>query len=289
MHQKKGIDLILKALTRLPGVYLWVAGDGPKMNEYKKLSEKLGISNRVRFLGWRTDRQSLLEKCDICVLPSRYEPFGTVMVEAWAAKRLLVTSHASGARQYVKNKFNGIVFEIDNINELVDAINLGLMDDNLKEYIIQNAYSEYLQKFTKEVSVKNLVSTYRKIAKAPVETTRLVNSKELNKSLIYKIQKDILELSRIIDKSRALDAAIVFLSYLNYSMECGEVDRDYAADAAILQISGAVNTISTRWPNRMVLIIDQEGLDFALSKYNLHEKVTELDTISKHLRTLKSF
>ena len=39
---------------------------------------------RVRFLGWRNDRKALLEASDVCVLPSRYEPFGTVIIEAWA-------------------------------------------------------------------------------------------------------------------------------------------------------------------------------------------------------------
>ena len=101
LHEKKGIDTILRAVASLPGFYLWLAGEGPERQRYEALTESLGLGERARFLGWRTDRKSLLAACDVCALPSRYEPFGTVMAEAWSVRKPLVATRAAGALQYV--------------------------------------------------------------------------------------------------------------------------------------------------------------------------------------------
>ena len=118
MHRVKGIDTMLRALVEVPGAVLWLAGEGPARAEYARLAAQLGVAGRVRFLGWRDDRKALLEACDICVLPSRYEPFGTVIVEAWATGRPLVATMADGARQYVRDGENGLLCPIDDPSAL---------------------------------------------------------------------------------------------------------------------------------------------------------------------------
>src|SRR5262249_59953116 len=85
LHEKKGLDVLLDALVELPQCMAWIAGDGPLEADLKARAARLGVKDRVRFLGWRMDRGALLAAADICVLPSRWEPFGTVMLEAWAA------------------------------------------------------------------------------------------------------------------------------------------------------------------------------------------------------------
>ncbi|MEQ9350512.1 MAG: glycosyltransferase, partial [Alphaproteobacteria bacterium] len=84
LHQKKGLDVLLHAMVDLPQAFLWLAGEGPLRSELETLCQRLGLRNRVRFLGWRTDRGALLKAADVCAFPSRYEPLGTVTVEAWA-------------------------------------------------------------------------------------------------------------------------------------------------------------------------------------------------------------
>ena len=82
LHEKKGIDTLLEALVGLPGVHAWIAGAGPIEEELKALSRKLGVTDRAPFLGWRTDRANLLAACNLVAIPSRYEPFGNVVIEA---------------------------------------------------------------------------------------------------------------------------------------------------------------------------------------------------------------
>ena len=160
MHQKKGIDTVLQALAQLPGAYLWLAGDGPEMATYQALCTQLGLDDRVRFLGWRTDRKALLAACDFCVLPSRYEPFGTVIAEAWFMNRPLVASTADGPRQYVTDNHNGFVFEIDRVDQLAERMRTAAGRTDQVAAIVAQGHADFESKFSEAVSVQQLLDAY---------------------------------------------------------------------------------------------------------------------------------
>jgi glycosyltransferase involved in cell wall biosynthesis len=84
LHEAKAHDVSLRALALLPDAYLWIAGSGPEEDKLKALAEDLGVSPRVRFLGWRNDASALYRSADVCVFPSRFEPLGNVVIQAWA-------------------------------------------------------------------------------------------------------------------------------------------------------------------------------------------------------------
>ncbi len=96
LHKAKAVDTLLQALAQAPGVWLWIAGEGPDRDALTALCGELGLNDRVRFLGWRDDRAALFQAADICVFPSRYEPFGTVFVQAWAQR---TGSHRHGRQR----------------------------------------------------------------------------------------------------------------------------------------------------------------------------------------------
>ncbi|HLY58510.1 MAG TPA: glycosyltransferase, partial [Stellaceae bacterium] len=82
LHLNKGFDVLLRALAKLPGVWLWLAGEGPEAASLTRLAAVLGVANRVRFLGWRDDSAALMATADLVVCPSRHEPLGNVVIEA---------------------------------------------------------------------------------------------------------------------------------------------------------------------------------------------------------------
>jgi glycosyltransferase involved in cell wall biosynthesis len=158
----KGIDTMLHALARVPDAYLWLAGEGPARADYQALTTRLGLDARVRFLGWRNDRKALLQACDVCVLPSRHEPFGTVIIEAWAMTRPLVATAAAGARQYVSDGVTGLLCPIDDAAALADCLKRVLADATLRRAIAEAGHAAYLKDFTRDIVIDRLIETYQR-------------------------------------------------------------------------------------------------------------------------------
>ncbi len=163
LHSSKAFDTLIRAVSALPDVYLWIAGEGPNRSELECLINELGVSERINLLGWRSDRAALFAAADICVFPSRYEPFGTVFVQAWAHKTPLVTTDSAGPKQFVRHESDGLITPIDDIEEMSTAISRIIKDNKLKENIVKNGYQCYLQEFTKEVAVRSYLDYFEEI------------------------------------------------------------------------------------------------------------------------------
>jgi glycosyltransferase involved in cell wall biosynthesis len=164
LHWKKGLDVLLKSLVDLPQCYAWIAGDGPLKDELHKLANDLGVMDRVRFLGWRTDRERLLAACDIVAFPSRYEPFGTVIVDAWAMKKPLIAADAQGPAAYVVNEENGMLIPKDDVAAFTDAVRKLLADKTLRDKIIAGGWASYQENFTKQAFLRDSINLYKKLA-----------------------------------------------------------------------------------------------------------------------------
>ncbi len=163
LHQAKAFDTLMKAVKDLPDVYVWIAGEGPLRGELENLRAELGLQERVKLLGWREDRAALLQAADICVFPSRYEPFGTVFVQAWAQKTPLITSNADGPRQFVRNNEDGLIFDIDDVGMLTNAIKTLISDPSLKQRLGEKGHDRYLHEFTAKNTLKAYLDFYSDI------------------------------------------------------------------------------------------------------------------------------
>jgi glycosyltransferase involved in cell wall biosynthesis len=163
LHEKKGLDVFLVALAELPGCFAWIAGDGPLEADLKALAAKLEIADRVRFLGWRTDRGALLAAADICVLPSRWEPFGTVMLEAWAAGTPLVAAASQGPAALISDGANGLLVPIDDAPALAAAIRRLIADTALEARLVERGRADYQAGFTREAVTQRMIALYTEI------------------------------------------------------------------------------------------------------------------------------
>lgn len=163
LHEKKGLDTLLEATAKIDGLYVWIAGDGPLEAELKAHCTRLGLDDRVRFLGWRNDRGELLAACDVVAFPSRYEPFGTVTVDAWAASRPLVAADAVGPAAYVKNEDNGLLIPKNDVEALTTALRRVITDEALAEKLVAGGRASFEQQFTKAVFQKDSIAYYEKI------------------------------------------------------------------------------------------------------------------------------
>ena len=109
LHRNKGFDLLIGAVSRLPGVHLVIAGEGAERVGLQRLASHAGVAVRVHFLGWRDDTAALLAACDVLVCPSRSEPLGNVVLEAFSARRPVVASMADGPRVLIESGRTGVL------------------------------------------------------------------------------------------------------------------------------------------------------------------------------------
>ncbi|WP_397396073.1 glycosyltransferase [Phenylobacterium sp.] len=128
LHEAKAHDVALEALARLPDAWLWIAGAGPEEGRLKALADGLGLAQRVRFLGWRTDASSLYRTADLCVFPSRYEPLGNVVIQAWAHGLPVVAAASTGPAALIRDGEDGRLVAVDDPVALAAAIR-DLLDD----------------------------------------------------------------------------------------------------------------------------------------------------------------
>ena len=128
LHPNKGFDVLIRALPALPGVHAVIAGEGPERAALLALAGREGVADRMHLPGWRADTAALLAAADLLVCPSRHEPLGNVVIEAWSARRPVVAAAADGPRELITPGSNGILVPPDDAKALAGAI-AGLLDD----------------------------------------------------------------------------------------------------------------------------------------------------------------
>lgn len=113
--EKKGFRDLLTAFAQLPASYqsqpliLVLAGDGPLRAALLRQADELGLTGRLRWVGWHTQPGPLFHLADIFVCPSLDEPLGNVILEAWAHGVPVVSTATDGARELMQDEVNGLV------------------------------------------------------------------------------------------------------------------------------------------------------------------------------------
>ena len=166
LHEVKAFDVLLRSLTMETRPYLWLAGEGPLEDELREMATGLGLDGRVRFLGWRQDRDALFGAADICVFPSRYEPHGTVTMEAWGHGRPLVAAAADGPATFVRDGADGLLVPTDDAPALAAAISRVIDEPGLAARLVEAGRARYAAEFTEEACVANYLALFRRLLEA---------------------------------------------------------------------------------------------------------------------------
>jgi glycosyltransferase involved in cell wall biosynthesis len=128
LHPNKGFDVLVRALPALPGVHAVVAGEGPERAALLELAGREGVADRLHLPGWRSDTAALLAAADLLVCPSRREPLGNVVIEAWSARCPVVAAAADGPRELITPGRDGMLVPAEDPKALAGAIG-SLLDD----------------------------------------------------------------------------------------------------------------------------------------------------------------
>ena len=164
----KGQDYLIQAVSKLKksGIDCSVKfiGDGIKEQEYKRLVNKLSLSDSVEFTGV-LDYQAVAENmntADIFVMPSYYEALGCVYLEAMACGMITVGVSSQGIDEIIKPNKNGFLISPKDVNSIVDIIRKisGLSPDELSR--ISKAAKSTAERFTWENSAVELNEVFKK-------------------------------------------------------------------------------------------------------------------------------
>jgi glycosyltransferase involved in cell wall biosynthesis len=135
---RKNLDTVLRALTAVPGLHLAVAGR-TEGTPYPAQAQALGIADRVHFLGFQTDMPALLRSVDLLILPSRYEPFGLVFLEALASGLPVVTARNAGGAEIVAPDVGVVLDDCEDHAALAAALRQLAADDDRRTAMARRA------------------------------------------------------------------------------------------------------------------------------------------------------
>jgi glycosyltransferase involved in cell wall biosynthesis len=136
-HYFKGLDVLLQALTKVPGATLTIVGSGELQRDYARRANALKIGERVFFAGKVSDKDlpDFYRAADLLVLPSidRSEAYGIVLMEAAASGIPSVASALPGVRTVVKDNETGLLVPPGDVDALASAINRLLVDTSCRQ------------------------------------------------------------------------------------------------------------------------------------------------------------
>ena len=141
LEPQKGISYLLLAmkiiLAKFPHTRLEIVGDGSLLGELRDLTKKLGISNSVFFFGKFAEVIPFYNRMDIFVLPSLYEGFGIVLLEAMASQVPVVATNVDGIKEVIIDRESGILVPPKNPEAIANAVMKIFENPQLAENLVE--------------------------------------------------------------------------------------------------------------------------------------------------------
>jgi L-malate glycosyltransferase len=163
-NNNKGLDLLIKSVSLLENkkYMLHIGGNGVLKDSYIEMAKDYGIESKCKFYGEITHNKipEFYSGLDLFVLPSRYETFGIVLIEAMACGIPVIATRCGGPQEII-TEMTGILIDKENIDELAFAIKR--MSENLESYnssVIRNYVEEY---FGKQTFIEQISSHYNEV------------------------------------------------------------------------------------------------------------------------------
>ncbi len=168
LTRQKGVDVLLRAFARVEARYpearLVLAGDGPDRPALEQLARSLGL-RRAMFLGWRGDVSDILADVSLLAVPSRWEGFGLVALEAMALRKPVVAARVSALPEIVVPGETGLLVSSESEVELADALLSLISDPPRAERMGEAGSARAREEFPVERMAKRTAEIYAVIMK----------------------------------------------------------------------------------------------------------------------------
>jgi len=156
----KGHLFLLRAfglfVRKHPDSVLVIIGDGPMRKELEQEAKTLNIKEKVVFTGYQENAGAMMGALDLLVLPSRYDAFGRVLLEAMQQGTPVIGTDLHGITEIIEHEKNGLLVPYDDQEALCAAMERVLTDHALREKFVENAFQTIKEKFSMDDYKKNI-------------------------------------------------------------------------------------------------------------------------------------
>ncbi len=159
----KGIDVLLRALARLPeNIIAWIVGDGPDAKRFKERCVALGIEAKTRFFGYRLDVSGYMQGADCLVCPTLWaEAVGLVNLEALACRLPVIASRVGGIPQFVEDGRSGFLFTPGDDAKLAERIRRLAENPQERRQMGSEGRRIMIERFSPDKRVREHLDLYR--------------------------------------------------------------------------------------------------------------------------------
>ncbi|MGB8323944.1 MAG: glycosyltransferase [Candidatus Acidiferrum sp.] len=163
----KGHEVLIRSVASLApdfsSLSLEIVGSGPEQRHLETLSDQLGCSDRIRFLGRRSraETTAAMQRCSVFALPSRYEGLGCVYLEAMSTGKPVVGCRGQGIAEIIQQGSNGFLIGPDNEKELTLVLSMLLRDEQRRRNLGRVARETVLDGLTLAHQAERLARIYR--------------------------------------------------------------------------------------------------------------------------------
>lgn len=163
LDELKGINFLVEVWKKIDkNIKLYVIGRGSEEEKLKKIISKNNMNN-VKLLGFmeREDAFKVIEKCRAIIVPSKwYEGFPMTIAESFSLGVPVIGTRLGNIKSIIDDKYNGLLFEKDNKEQLKEAIEKIFHDKQLNLILGENAYKTFRKNYTDEENYKKLEDIY---------------------------------------------------------------------------------------------------------------------------------
>jgi glycosyltransferase involved in cell wall biosynthesis len=163
LTKAKSLETLIEAISILrdENISLNIVGDGDLMEKLRDLSKEFEVENLVNFLGESKNVDQYYLDSDIFVLPSIWEGFGIVILEAFRAKLAVIASNIDGPSELIEDYHNGLLFKPKNALELSRKIKYLIDNESKRQEISENGLKTFENKYHIDTYVKQLNDLYK--------------------------------------------------------------------------------------------------------------------------------
>jgi glycosyltransferase involved in cell wall biosynthesis len=163
LSPEKGVDLLIEAARGIRGAHFIIAGDGPQREELERKAADV-TSSRIDFVGHQPQEKirKLTRAARFAVLPSKwYENCPYAILETFSLGKPVIGARIGGIPELINDGTNGLLFELDNVADLIEKIQCLLKDDSLVEGMGNKAREKANTEYSPDAYYENIMSVYK--------------------------------------------------------------------------------------------------------------------------------